>query len=249
MFLASGYPIRSRPSRAEDMMDLHRNHEGGVGRRPSALIRTVRHRAAADSVHLAGRYRPARWPGGGGRASRRPSRGGVVRIAQAAPSSAPWRREERCKALPTGNTPRRTASAAGAALAILLSGCTVTVTTTGPVAPIDLVGYTLVFTHGRQEGVLLAHSENFHFKSAGSAFDANLNEAWSWTYSRKSRDSGTVSVIFRAGSAASRVTCALTFDNRRGGTHECVHVHSATFAFITLTSEGSSSGTFVLRPI
>ena len=136
------------------------------------------------------------------------------------------------------------------ALAILFSGCSVTVTTTGPVAPNSLVGYTLVFMHDRQEGGLLAHSGRFHFKSAQRALNANLDDARSWTYSRDGHDSGTVSIVFEgSGSAASRVTCELTFDDRREGTHECEHVYSASIAFLTVTSEGSTEGTFLLRPI
>lgn len=136
------------------------------------------------------------------------------------------------------------------ALAVLLSGCSVTVTTTGPIAPNSLVGDTLVFSHDRQEGALLAHSEKFHFKSAQIAFDASLEEARSWTYSRDGHDSATVSVVFGdSGSTASRVTCDLTFEDRRDGTHKCEHAHSATFAFLTFTSTGSSKGTFLLREI
>lgn len=136
------------------------------------------------------------------------------------------------------------------ALATLLTGCSISVTTTGPIAPSSLVGYTLVFTHERQEGVLLGHSERLHFKSAETAFNANLDEARSWTYSREGHDGATVSIVFAdSGSAASRVTCDLTFDDRRNGSHECEHVYSATFAFLTLTSEGSTEGTFLLRPI
>ena len=74
------------------------------------------------------------------------------------------------------------------ALATLLTGCSISVTTTGPIAPSSLVGYTLVFTHERQEGVLLGHSERLHFKSAETAFNANLDEARSWTYSREGHD-------------------------------------------------------------
>ena len=136
------------------------------------------------------------------------------------------------------------------ALAALLSGCSVTVTTTGPIAPDSLVGYELLFSHDRQEGVLLAHTGKLQFKSKQRAFKANLDEARSWTYSRDGHDSATVSVVFgESGSAASRVTCDLTFDDRRDGAHECEHVHSATFAFVTFSSEGSTEGTFVLRPI
>ena len=136
------------------------------------------------------------------------------------------------------------------ALAVLLSGCSVTVTTTGPIAPDSLVGDTLLFTHDRQEGVLLAYSERLHFRSARTAFNAKLVEARSWSYSRDGHDSATVSVVFdESGSAASRVTCDLTFDGRRDGTHECEHMHSATFAFITFTSRGSTEGTFLLREI
>ena len=136
------------------------------------------------------------------------------------------------------------------ALAVLLSGCSVTVTTTGPIAPSDIVGYALVFTHDRQQGALLAHSEKLQFKSKQKAFNANLDEARSWTYSRDGHDSASVSVVFRdSGSAASRVTCDLTFDDRRSGTHECEHVQSATIAFLTFTSEGLTEGTFRLRPI
>ena len=136
------------------------------------------------------------------------------------------------------------------ALAVLLPGCSVTVTTTGPIAPSSLVGDTLVFTHDRQEGVLLAHSGRFSFKSAQRALNANLDDARSWTYDRDGHDSATVSIVFRdSGSTASRVTCDLTFDDKRAGTHECEHVHSATFTFLTFTSEGSTEGTFLLRAI
>ena len=139
---------------------------------------------------------------------------------------------------------------AAIALVVLLSGCSVTVTTTGPIAPSSLVGYTLFFTHERQRGALLAHSERLHFKSAQRALNSVFDYAQSWTYSRDGHDSATVSVVFvDPGSAASRVTCELTFDDQREGTHECDHVHSATFAFLTFTSEGSTEGTFVLRPI
>ncbi len=136
------------------------------------------------------------------------------------------------------------------AMAVLISGCSVTVTTTGPVAPDSIVGYTLEFTHDRREGVLLAHSDEFHFKSKERALNSVLDRARNWTYSRDGRDTATVSIVFGdSGSAASRVTCDLTFDDRRAGTHECEHVHSATFAFVTFTSEGSSEGDFLIRKI
>ena len=136
------------------------------------------------------------------------------------------------------------------ALAGLLSGCSVTVTTTGPVAPNSLVGYTLVFTHDRQEGVLLSYSDRFHFKSVQRALNAKLDDAHSWDYDPDGHDGAIVTIRFEdSGSTASRVTCELKFDNRRDGTHECEHVHSATFAFITFTSEGSTEGTFLLRAI
>ena len=136
------------------------------------------------------------------------------------------------------------------ALATLLSGCSVTVTTTGPIAPGDLVGSTLVFTHDRRQGVQPAHSGKYYFKSAQEAFDAGINRAHGWTYARGDHDSATVTIVFKdSNSAALRVTCELTFDSRDDGEHECDYVYSASIAFVTFTSEGSSEGTFVLRPI
>ena len=131
------------------------------------------------------------------------------------------------------------------ALATLLNGCQVTVTTAEPIAPSSLVGYSLVFTHSRTEGVLPGHSSTYRFKSESVAFDASLNEARSWTYRRRSHRAATVELIFTDPNAAAlRVTCELEFDTSQEGEHDCVYVHSATFAFIEFSSEGSSKGTF-----
>lgn len=136
------------------------------------------------------------------------------------------------------------------ALAVLLSGCSVTLTTTGPIAPSDLVGSTIVFSHDRQQGVQPPHSGKYYFKSTQEAFDAGINRAYSWTYARDDHDGATVTMVFKdSGSAALRVTCELTFDSRDNGAHECDYVYSASIAFVTFTSEGSSKGTFLLRPI
>ena len=135
------------------------------------------------------------------------------------------------------------------ALAVLLSGCSITVTS-GPTAPSSLVGYTLAFTHSKQEGVLPADSEAFHFKSRTVAFNASLDKAGSWTYVRDRHGTATVSLIFAdSNSAALKITCDLTFDSLLDGTHECDYVHSATFVFLEFTSMGSSEGTFSIREI
>ena len=136
------------------------------------------------------------------------------------------------------------------ALAALLSGCSVTLTTTGPIAPSDLVESTIVFSHDRQQGAQPPNSGKYHFNSAGEAFDAGIHKAHSWTYARADHDSATVTMVFKdSGSAALRVTCELTFDSRDNGAHECDYVYSASIAFVTFTSEGASSGTFLLRAI
>lgn len=137
------------------------------------------------------------------------------------------------------------------ALAILLSGCSVTLNT-GPIAPDSLVDYTIVFSHDRQRGLLPAYSEKFHFKSAQRALNANLDDAENWDYDPGSHGTATVSLIFKDdNSAALRVTCDLTFDRRDQyqGEHECEYVQSTTIAFLEIRAEGSSEGDFLLRKI
>ena len=138
------------------------------------------------------------------------------------------------------------------ALAALLSGCSVTVTPTGPIAPDSLVGYTIVFSHDRQEGLLPPHMGKFHFASARRALNAVFTEAKDWTYDPRSHGTATLLLVFTDdNSAAVKVTCELTFDRRDQdqGEHECEYVQSTTIAFLEIRAEGSSEGDFVLRKI
>ena len=136
------------------------------------------------------------------------------------------------------------------ALATLLSGCSISVTTTGPIAPNSLVGYTLTFMHDKQEGALPADSHRFHFKSLQRALDAKLDPVQDWTYKPKTGGIATLSVtVAESASVAVRVTCELAFDSKYEGEHECEYVQSASIAFIEIISRSSSEGTFDIRKI
>ena len=122
------------------------------------------------------------------------------------------------------------------ALAVLLSGCSVTVTMIGPLAPDSLVGYKLELINSEYGGPLEAGDPVYRvkpriaylFRAENKALDFELTdrngdilESEKVTYKR-SGDTLTVEITFRISlNVDFIVTCLLTFEDSLSGTHRC----------------------------
>ncbi|MDE0221213.1 MAG: hypothetical protein OXJ90_18240 [Spirochaetaceae bacterium] len=127
------------------------------------------------------------------------------------------------------------------ALAIVLAGCRVTVTTVGPLAPETLVGYKLTLTNDEGRGGRLPQQNasvrdlpvdlviTYYFWSETEARNPEIRVATSnWTYNR-SGNKGTVRVVFPRNTLIDFITtCVLTFEDSYGGTHRCELEDKAT---------------------
>ena len=118
------------------------------------------------------------------------------------------------------------------ALAGLLSGCQVTVTTSG-LAPDTLVGYKLELTNKESGGPLDSHEPsvtelrvartiNYYFWDVDDARNPRFRDLeGKWKYTR-SGDTGTVTVTFRRDGITDFITtCRLTFEYHDSGKHGC----------------------------
>ena len=137
------------------------------------------------------------------------------------------------------------------ALVMVLAGCRVTVHGPVQVAPRSLVGSSLMLTNSARTGPWPSERETYHFKSTSEAFDSRLNRARSWSYARVDYDTATVSIIFALPDFDDAIiTCALTFESRQNGTHECRYDRRTSTMFgDTTTRNGLSSGTFQIAEI
>ena len=120
------------------------------------------------------------------------------------------------------------------ALAVLLSGCQVTVTTLGSLALDSLVGYKLTLTNDERGGPLDTHDasviafpvENeitYYFLDANEVRDFDLDVTTSdWTY-KSSGNRGTLEIGFFYNERSDLIIdCELTFKRDRfSGTHRC----------------------------
>ena len=130
------------------------------------------------------------------------------------------------------------------ALAVLLSGCRVTVQTLAYVAPSSLVGYSLMLENSARSGRAAAQ-ETYHFKSTRKAFNAELDRAQSWYYQRDAHDTATVALSFAPPAFdVLTITCVLKFETGNKGTHECKYEEETTTMFGVITTESLSKGAF-----
>ena len=122
------------------------------------------------------------------------------------------------------------------ALAVMLAGCQVTVTTIGPLAPESLVGYKLELINSERGGPLERGDRVFAvkprvvylFRAENKAFDFELTdrngdalESEKVSY-KSSGSTGTVEITFRINlNVDFIVTCKLTFEDSLSGTHRC----------------------------
>ena len=118
------------------------------------------------------------------------------------------------------------------ALLVLLSGCRVTFTTPGPLAPHSLVGYKLELINAERGGPLdpevtafpVEVQVTYYFLATDEARDFDLGshvKTSQWSY-KSSRNTGIVEVTFvRNLSTKFIVNCMLTFKDRLSGTHRC----------------------------
>ena len=120
------------------------------------------------------------------------------------------------------------------ALAVLLSGCRVSFTALGPLAPDTLVGSKLTLTNDDGRGGRLPDQPmsvadlpvdlviTYYFWSDDGARNPEIRVAASdWTYTSRG-NSGTVEVTFRRDSITDFITtCRLTFEDHYSGTHRC----------------------------
>ena len=136
------------------------------------------------------------------------------------------------------------------ALVMVLAGCRVTVHVP-QLAPSSLVGNSLVLTNGLRTGPWPSERETYHFKSTSEAFDSRLNRARSWSYATDDHDTATVSITFALRNFDDAIiTCALTFQSRQNGTHECEYEQRTSTMFGDVTTpRGLSSGTFRIAEI
>ena len=145
------------------------------------------------------------------------------------------------------------------ALAVLLTGCSVTVTTLGPLAPDSLVGYQLQLTnterrgpledHKAAPGVTVAVEISYYFFSDREARDAEI-KATVWSYSPRG-SKGTVNITFAEDSLTDQlVECTLTFDEPLSGTHRCEFEFKETGTrAMRTTSSGWAVGKFKLEEL
>ena len=149
------------------------------------------------------------------------------------------------------------------ALTVLLSGCSVTVTTIGPLAPDSLVGHKLELINSERGGPLHASDQVFpvkgrvayHFLADNRAVDFEFTntqggvvDSETVSYSN-SRNIGRVEITFpRSARVDFIVSCRLTFKEPLSGTHRCEFVDKerGTQELNTISS-GWGEGTFDLE--
>lgn len=134
---------------------------------------------------------------------------------------------------------------------MVLAGCRVTFHGPVQLAPGSFVGNSLMLTNSTRTGPWPSAQDTYHFKSTSEAFDSRLNRARNWSYARVDYDTATVSITFALPNFDDAIiTCALTFESRQNGTHECRYDRRTSTMFgDTTTRYGLSSGTFRIAEI
>ena len=126
---------------------------------------------------------------------------------------------------------KRLAWLAPIAVAVLLSGCSVTVTMLGPPGPDTLVGYRLVLDNDDTGGPLDRHDASvsefpvedrviYNFRKSGVVLDLDLDvETSNWDYNHRN---GALKIVFIYDQRSDLIIdCDLTFDDDHSGTHRC----------------------------
>lgn len=148
------------------------------------------------------------------------------------------------------------------ALAVVLTGCSVSVTMIGPLAPDSLIGYKLELINSERGGPLAEGDPEFDvqprvaylFRAEDRALDFELTDRRgdvleSERVSYQSRGStGTVEITFRINlNVDFKVRCVLRFEDSLSGTHRCEFEERerGTMELNTLRS-GWGEGTFQL---
>ena len=135
------------------------------------------------------------------------------------------------------------------ALAVLLTGCRITLQVTD-VAPSSLLENSLKFTNNKQSGLFPDGHGTFHFNSQGMAFDANLIPARTWSYKRVGHRNATLALTFAPPDTTDlMVNCDLTFTSQYTGNHKCNYAHRTSTIMVDVIVRGSSEGTFELEEL
>ena len=148
------------------------------------------------------------------------------------------------------------------ALAVLLTGCSVSVTMIGPLAPDSLIGYKLELINSERGGPLDTHDASvteleveievdLYFWDEETVRNPEIRvAAEDWSYDRRGAN-GTVRVVFAHDRLSDFITtCVLTFDDRYSGTHQCKFEIKATRTMSNDTvGYGSGEGTFRLEKL
>ena len=135
------------------------------------------------------------------------------------------------------------------ALAVLLSGCSITLQVS-QLAPNSILGNSVAFTIEDLSGLFPDGHGTYHFNRDGMAFDANLIQARTWIYKREDHRSATLSLTFEPpGSTDLMVNCDLTFRDRDSGEYKCKYAQRTSTMVVDFIVKGSSDGTFRIRVI
>ena len=135
------------------------------------------------------------------------------------------------------------------ALAVLLSGCSITLQVS-QLAPNSILGNSVAFTIENRSGLFPDGHGTYHFNRDGMAFDANLIQARTWIYKREDHRSATLSLTFEPpGSTDLMVNCDLTFRDQDSGEYKCKYAQRTSTMVVDFIVKGSSDGTFRIRVI
>ena len=145
------------------------------------------------------------------------------------------------------------------ALAVLLSGCSVTVTMLGPTGPRSLVGYRLDLINTERGGPLAQHVSSdalivprevtYYFWNEDEARNPEFEFATEdWEYKPAT---GTLRIVFARNRFSDLITtCVLTFEKLLSGTHRCEFEDKETRTIDKETTRsGWSEGTFKLEEL
>ena len=136
------------------------------------------------------------------------------------------------------------------ALAVLLSGCSITVHSEY-LAPRELTDHSVELTNEMRTGPAAKFREVYNFNRMGDAITEEFVRATDWSYDRDDRDSATLSLTFDVRRFVDlRITCELTFLKQDRGEHTCVYEEvTATMLGDRTDPAGSSSGEFRVHQI
>lgn len=148
------------------------------------------------------------------------------------------------------------------AIAVLLAGCSVTVTTRGTLAPDTLEEMRLVLTNEDSGGRLESHDSSvnafpvereitYYFLDSNQVRDFDLDVTTSnWSY-RSSGNKATVEIVFPYDDRDDLIIdCRLTFEDRDSGTHRCEFERKGTRTVAKKTTHyGWGEGEFELEEL